>query len=220
VPSRGWLPLILIFSISAIPNIDWNVIHNSRMFRFGGDAPPQNRSSNMLDRFLKTDSSQTSCLQRVLLGAVMLPHGAQKLLGWFGGYGFSGTMNYFTGTMHIPSALAFLVIVSEFFGSLGLLLGSGTRIAAFGAAATMTGAVLTTHLKVGFFMNWFGNQAGEGLEYHLLALALALPLVFRGGGAFSVDSRLFEALAAHRRRSRVRALSSEDTPRNVARHPG
>ena len=148
----------------------------------------------MLRRFFLTDSSRTLLVQRVLLGGVMLPHGAQKLLGWFGGYGFSGTMNYFTGTLHIPSLLAFLVIASEAFGSLGLLLGLGTRLAAFGAAATMIGAVLTTHLQVGFFMNWFGNQPGEGLEYHLLALALALPLVVRGGGAFALDRSLLARL--------------------------
>jgi len=136
----------------------------------------------MLRRFFLTDSSRTLLVQRVLLGGVMLPHGAQKLLGWFGGYGFSGTMNYFTGTLHIPSLLAFLVI------------GLGTRLAAFGAAATMIGAVLTTHLQVGFFMNWFGNQPGEGLEYHLLALALALPLVVRGGGAFALDRSLLARL--------------------------
>ena len=172
----------------------------------------------MLDRFLKTDVSKTLYVQRVLLGAVMLPHGAQKLLGWFGGYGFSGTMSFFTGTMHIPSALAFLVIASESFGSLGLLLGLGTRLAAFGAAATMIGAVLTTHLKVGFFMNWFGNQTGEGLEYHLLALALALPLMLRGGGAYSLDRALFEALALRRTRSRKRALRTALTPGDLARH--
>jgi putative oxidoreductase len=170
----------------------------------------------MLERFLKTDVSKTLYAQRVLLGAVMLPHGAQKLLGWFGGYGFSGTMNYFTGTMHIPSALAFLVIVSESFGSLSLLLGLGTRLAAFGATATMIGAVLTTHLKVGFFMNWFGNQTGEGLEYHLLALALALPLMFRGGGAFSLDRGLFQALTLRRTRSRERALRAGIVQQDLA----
>ena len=175
------------------------------MFGFGSAVLPWNEDSDMLQRFFNTDASNTLYMQRVLLGAVMLPHGAQKLLGWFGGYGFDGTMNYFTGTMHIPSALAFLVIASEAFGSLGLLFGLGTRLAAFGAAATMIGAVLTTHLKVGFFMNWFGNQPGEGLEYHLLALALALPLVVRGGGAFSLDRRLFEALELRRAR-RERAL--------------
>ena len=152
----------------------------------------------MLRRFLETDSSKTRLAQRALLGAVMLPHGAQKLLGWCGGYGFSGTMNYFTGVMHIPSVLAFLVIVSEFFGSLALLLGLGTRLAAFGAAATMIGAVLTTHARVGFFMNWFGIQAGEGFEYHLLALALALPLIVRGGGAFALDRSVLGALTRQR----------------------
>ena len=106
----------------------------------------------------------------------------------------AGRSNYFSGTLHIPSALGFLVITSEAFGSLGLLLGLGTRLAAFGSAATMIGAVLTTHLQVGFFMNWFGNQPGEGLEYHLLALALALPLVVRGGGAFALDRKLLAAL--------------------------
>lgn len=148
----------------------------------------------MLQRFLSTDTSKTLLLQRALLGAVMLPHGAQKLFGWFGGYGFSATMNYFTGVMHVPSALAFLVIASEAFGSLGLLLGLGTRLAAFGAAATMVGAVLTTHLKVGFFMDWFDNRPGEGFEYHLLALALALPLVVRGGGALALDRSLLAGL--------------------------
>ena len=172
----------------------------------------------MLDRFLKTDVSKTLYVQRVLLGAVMLPHGAQKLLGSFGGYGFSGTMNYFTETMHIPSALAFLVIASESFGSLALLLGLGTRLAAFGAAATMIGAVLTTHLKVGFFMNWFGNQPGEGLEYHLLALALALPLLVRGGGAFALDHGLLATVTRRRPRAEERASRSATNSRAAARH--
>ncbi|HYQ47408.1 MAG TPA: DoxX family protein [Polyangiaceae bacterium] len=173
----------------------------------------------MLERFFETNASRTLCVQRALLGAVMLPHGTQKLLGWFGGYGFTGTMNYFTGALHIPSVLACLVIVSESFGSLGLLFGLGTRLAAFGAAATMIGAVLTTHLQVGFFMNWFGNQPGEGIEYHLLALALALPLVFRGGGAFSLDRRVFAALTARRVRSPERTTGAPIAETDVAHHP-
>jgi putative oxidoreductase len=172
----------------------------------------------MLERFLKTDTSQTLLAQRALLGAVMLPHGAQKLLGWFGGYGFSGTMEYFTSAMHIPSVLAFLVIASEAFGSLALLLGLGTRLAAFGAAATMIGAVLTTHWQAGFFMNWFGNQPGEGFEYHLLALALALPLVVRGGGAFALDRRLLLALGLRRTRAQESALRAAIARRELANH--
>lgn len=168
----------------------------------------------MIERFFEADTSKTLYLQRVLLGAVMLPHGAQKLLGWFGGYGFTGTMNYFTGTMQLPSALAFLVIVSESLGSLALIFGLCTRLSAFGVVATMVGAVLTTHLKVGFFMNWFGNQAGEGVEYHLLALAVALPLVVRGGGAFALDRRLFAMLAP----GPGRALDSNRTPTGLAEH--
>ena len=139
---------------------------------------------------LQTDDSRTRALQRLVLGAVMFPHGAQKLLGWFGGYGYTGTMRFFTHEMHLPAPLALLVIVSEFFGSLALIAGLGTRLAAFGAAAVMIGAVVTTHLPNGFFMNWFGAQKGEGFEYHLIALALALPLVVKGAGAFAVDGWL------------------------------
>jgi putative oxidoreductase len=87
----------------------------------------------------------------------------------------------------LPAPLAALVILAEALGSVGLVVGLGTRVAAFGIAAVMVGAVLTTHLSVGFFMNWFGNQPGEGFEYHLLALGLALPLLVRGGGAWALD---------------------------------
>ena len=147
------------------------------------------------DRFLATDRDRTLLLQRVVLGIVMFPHGAQKLLGWFGGYGFSGTMGYFTDTMHLPAPLAFLIIAGESIGAIGLVLGAGTRLAAFGIAAVMLGAIFTTHLHVGFFMNWLGAQQGEGFEYHLLALALALPLAVRGGGLFSVDGVLAKRLS-------------------------
>ena len=157
----------------------------------------------MLERFFETDSDKTLFAQRIVLGGVMLPHGAQKLLGWFGGHGgFDSTMSYLTGTLHLPAVLAFLVIMSEALGSLGLVFGLGTRLAAFGSAATMIGAVLTCHLQAGFFMNWFGTQQGEGFEYHLLALALAVPLVVRGGGAWALDRQLLAALRrdAHPRR--------------------
>ena len=141
----------------------------------------------MLDTILTTDSSKTRFLQRLVLGAVLLPHGLQKTVGWFGGFGFDGTMSYFTDTMGIPAPLAVLVILAESLGAIALIAGIGTRVAAFGALATMVGAVLLTHLPNGFFMNWYGAQAGEGFEFHLLAIALALPLVIRGGGAYSLD---------------------------------
>lgn len=149
---------------------------------------------SLFERLLSTDRDRTLLLQRVILGAIMFPHGAQKLLGWFGGYGFSGTMAFFTDTMHIPSPIAFLIIIAESLGAIGLVLGAGTRIAAFGIVAVMLGAIFTSHAQFGFFMNWFGAQKGEGFEYHLLALALALPLMVRGGGLLSADGALLERL--------------------------
>jgi putative oxidoreductase len=144
-----------------------------------------------MEALLKTDRHNSLLtLQRALLGAVMFPHGAQKLLGWFGGYGFDGTMKFFTDTLHVPAPLALLVILAESLGSLLLIAGLGTRVAALGISAVMVGAVLTTHRHVGFFMNWFGNQSGEGYEYHLLALALSVSLLIAGGGRYALDSWL------------------------------
>ena len=144
-----------------------------------------------MERFFETDeTSWTLAVQRAVLGAVMLPHGAQKLFGWLGGYGWDGTMGYLTGTVGLPAPIAALVILGESLGALALVLGLGTRLAAFGIAAIMVGAVLTTHLEHGFFMNWSGQGTGEGFEYHLLALALAVPLVLRGGGRHALDSVL------------------------------
>jgi len=142
----------------------------------------------------RTDDSWSLLIARVALGMVMLAHGAQKLLGWFGGNGFSGTMAFFT-SQGMPAALAFLVIVSESFGSLGLIVGLLTRVAAFGTAFVMLGAIGMVHWQNGFFMNWFGKQAGEGFEYHLLALGLALGLLIGGGGKASVDRAIAEQLA-------------------------
>ena len=118
------------------------------------------------------------------------------MLGWFGGDGFSGTMNSFTQQMHIPAALAFLAIMAEFAGSLGLITGLLGRIAAFGIAVNMTVAILTVHATNGFFMNWFGNQKGEGFEYHLLAIGLTLIVIFQGAGKASLDALIARRLAA------------------------
>ncbi len=136
---------------------------------------------------LGTENDIAPLILRVGLGVVMFPHGAQKLLGWFGGHGFSGTMGFFTDTMGIPALLAFLVIIAESFGALGLIAGFMTRLSALGIGMVMTGAVFMVHLQHGFFMNWSGKQAGEGFEFHILAIAMAIVLFVEGGGALSID---------------------------------
>ena len=141
----------------------------------------------LIQLLTKTNDSGAPLLARLTLGLVLFPHGAQKMLGWFGGYGYSGTMGFFTGTMHIPAFFAFLAIVAEFFGSLALIVGFFGRVAAFGIASVMVVAVATTHYANGFFMNWSGQQKGEGFEYHLLALGLALIVMIYGAGKASVD---------------------------------
>jgi putative oxidoreductase len=140
--------------------------------------------------FLGTSPDWAATVARVTLGLVMLPHGAQKLLGWFGGYGFAGTMGFFTGQLGIPAPLAALVILAESLGAVALILGLAGRLMAFGIAAVMVGAIFMAHLPHGFFMNWSGTAAGEGIEYHLLAIGLALVVLLRGSGAASVDLRL------------------------------
>jgi putative oxidoreductase len=144
----------------------------------------------MFRRLLATSNDWTVTLLRLVMGMIFFAHGAQKTLGWFGGYGFSGTMGFFTGMMHIPAPFAFLAICAEFLGGIGLIVGALTRIAAFGIATNMVVAVLMVHSQVGFFMNWTGQQKGEGFEYHLLAIAVAIVLMARGSGSFSVDQAL------------------------------
>ena len=143
-----------------------------------------------------TDDSWTGFISRMTLGAVMFPHGAQKVLGWYGGHGFSGTMGFFTEQMGMPALIAFLVIIGEFFGSLGLLAGVLTRFTAASFVLIMLGAIMMVHAPHGFFMNWFGQQAGEGYEYHLLVIGLSLSLLVTGGGKFSVDRLVFNKFRA------------------------
>jgi len=144
----------------------------------------------ILRRLLATEGDWGATVARVTLGAVMLPHGVQKLLGWFGGYGFQATMGFLTTQAGLPYPIALLVILIESFGALALVIGLAGRVMAAGVAAVMVGAVVTTHLRNGFFMNWSGAQRGEGFEYHILALALALVVMLRGSGAASVDRAL------------------------------
>jgi len=144
----------------------------------------------MTNSLVRTEKDPAALILRLGLGLVMFPHGAQKLLGWFGGYGFAGTMHFFTSTMGIPYGLGLLVIIVEFFGALGLITGLLTRLAALGVAVDLTVAALMVHVHNGFFMNWTGQQAGEGFEYHILAVAIAIALIIKGGGLWSLD-RLF-----------------------------
>ena len=139
---------------------------------------------------LATEHDAALTLLRIALGGVMFAHGAQKMLGWFGGNGFSGTMGFMTEQMGIPAVLVLLAIVAEFFGALGLITGTLTRVAAFGILSVFVVAMFKVHLLNGFFMNWMGDQQGEGVEYFLLGIPMALALVWRGGGAASVDGWL------------------------------
>ena len=142
-----------------------------------------------------TDGSPAQTALRLGLALVMFPHGAQKLFGWFGGFGFEGTMSYMTGAIGAPWVLAFLAIVAESLGPIALALGLFGRVAAFGIANVMIAAVATTHLTHGFFMDWNGTMAGEGFEYHLLVLAITVALILRGSGAGSLDQRIASRLA-------------------------
>jgi putative oxidoreductase len=144
-------------------------------------------STGLIGRIVATDKDGAATLARLVLAAVMFPHGAQKLLGWWGGYGWDGTLGFLTGTIGLPSPLAAGVILLEFFGPLLLLVGLATRPVALAFVGLMLGAIFSVHAPHGFFMNWSGAQAGEGFEYHLLAIGLAWVLVHRGGGRFALD---------------------------------
>src|ERR1700757_4854971 len=128
----------------------------------------------MIRKLITTDNDLAITVVRTVTGIVFFAHGAQKMLGWFGGYGFSGTMGFFTGMMHIPAPFAFLAICAEFLGGIGLILGALGRVAAFGITVDMLVAILLVHHNFGLFMNWAGQQKGEGFEYHLLAIAMGI----------------------------------------------
>jgi putative oxidoreductase len=148
----------------------------------------------MIRRFFATDKSLAETILRVGLGAVMFPHGAQKLFGWFGGHGFEAAVQGFVNRQHIPEILAITVVLAESVGALALVAGFFTRLAALAIAVDMAGAIVLVHWKIGFFMNWSGKAAGEGFEYHLLMIAIGLALVIKGGGRWSVDGAIARKL--------------------------
>lgn len=150
---------------------------------------PTQRStaSTLWQKVIATPNDYAALVTRVTLGLVMLPHGLQKTFGLFGGHGFSNTMGFFTTQMGVPAPIAFLVILAESLGALGLVLGIFGRVGALGIIAVMLGAIFMAHLPMGFFMDWNGTMKGEGFEYHLLAIGLAVAVLIKGSGALSVD---------------------------------
>jgi putative oxidoreductase len=144
----------------------------------------------MKNKIFSTHNDFTGLITRLTIGLILLPHGAQKMLGIFGGYGFSGTMNFFTNTLHLPWLIGFFVIIIEFVGALSLIAGFASRVWSGLVIILFLGIIFTSHLSNGFFMNWFGNQKGEGYEYHLLVIGLSLATLINGSGKYSVDESL------------------------------
>jgi putative oxidoreductase len=146
----------------------------------------------MKNGILKTNNDFTGLVTRITLALILFPHGAQKAIGLFGGYGFTATMGFFTDTMHLPWIIGFLVIIIEFIGALFLTAGFASRIWAALTIILFLGIIVTSHLDNGFFMNWFGNQKGEGFEFHLLIIGLSIAILINGSGKYSVDERLIK----------------------------
>lgn len=144
----------------------------------------------MKELLLKSHTEWAGLVLRVTAGLIMLPHGLQKLFGVFGGYGFRATMDYFVNTLKLPVIIAFLVIFIESIGAIGLIAGFLSRVWAVLFILVMIGAIYTTNLQHGLFMNWNGQQAGEGYEYHLLMIGICVAVVLMGSGKYSIDSRL------------------------------
>ena len=144
-------------------------------------------ANDMKKNLFAAHNDWTGLIVRLTIGVILFPHGAQKALGLFGGFGFNATLDYFTGTLHLPWLISFLIVFIEFAGSVLLLAGAGSRIWAALVVVLMTGIIFTSHIHNGFFMNWFGNQKGEGYEFHLLVIGLSVAVLVNGSGKYSVD---------------------------------
>jgi putative oxidoreductase len=157
----------------------------------------------MLKMLVKTKTDYIVALSRLVLGVLFFAHGSQLMLGWFGGFGLSGSMQFFTQQLGIPAVFAFLAIATQFFGGCLLILGLVGRIAAFTIICDMVVAVAKVHWQFGLFMNWFGTQKGEGFEYHLLVITIGLLVVILGSGALSLDMLLARVPAEVDDRERI-----------------
>jgi putative oxidoreductase len=144
----------------------------------------------LLDLF-STNPDWIQTVVRLILGIVFFAHGAQKLLGWFGGPGLKATMRMMHETLGLPTSMAYLAVLAEFLGGLGLIAGLLSRVAAVGIAVVMFTAIVIVNGRYGLFLNWFGDKKGHGYEYHLLAIALAAVIIVRGSGAMSLDRLLY-----------------------------
>ena len=150
----------------------------------------------MLTWLLGTDRDLVITIVRIVLGVVFFAHGAQKALGWFGGAGLQSTVRTFREHLQIPAPLAVLSVAAEFLGGAGLIVGLLSRVAALGIAVIMIVALIAVHWRFGFFMNWYGDKQGHGIEYHILVLALTVAIMIKGGGAFSLDQILYQHVSA------------------------
>jgi putative oxidoreductase len=157
---------------------------------------PSKKGEQIMHAIFQTEDRWSPVILRVILALVMFPHGAQKVLGWYGGFGYEGTLGFFTQQMGLPWLIAFLVIIGEFFGPLALAAGLMTRFTAASLGMIMLGAIAMVHWPHGFFMNWSGQQAGEGFEYHLLVIGMGLSLMVTGAGKWSVDQVIGRWLSA------------------------
>jgi putative oxidoreductase len=144
----------------------------------------------MESSLFSTNADWTLTAIRVTLGAVFFAHGAQKMMGWFGGAGMKETVRTMHEFLGLPVPLALLAMTAEFLGGAGLIVGLLSRVAAIGIGVIMLSAIVMVHGRHGLFMNWLGDRNGHGIEYHLLAIAMAIAIVVRGSGAASLD-RLF-----------------------------
>ena len=146
----------------------------------------------MKNIIFNTNNDWTGLITRLSIGLILFPHGAQQMLGIFGGNGFTGTMAFLTNTMHLPWLIAFVVITIDFFGSIFLVTGFASRLWSIAIVVIFIGTIFTAHIGNGFFMNWYGTQKGEGFEYALLVIGLSIATLINGSGKYSIDYVVFK----------------------------